>query len=347
MMTNRLGPRAASSLLSVLGSASRVAAVLFVLLLAVGTAHAQQAAADGPAEADVPLLSDPLSESELVAALTEAPPPVRLEARERLRDDAESARELLRAAVTADPPPPDRWRLLHLFTEFGTAEDIPLLLEIHHQSESPREREVALGAARALYTPGGTPPDLSFAVQEFFFLRTEPPRSYEVEGAGGYRLSARSFSHLHVSDVPVTAIRALMPLRDKAFADRDALADAVRDALPGDGRRRLREVVMATAERIAPKRLVSGELRVRVTNPLQRPLLMVLSFDVWYGDAPEPPGARYAYLQPGESRRVTVPVRLVAPVPEGDAAPRVRVDLRVREMAHPPMPLSQKLYVSL
>jgi hypothetical protein len=135
----------------------------------------------------------------------------------------------------------------------------------------------------------------------------------------------------------------MMALRGRAFDSRGALADAMQKQIQGrqwaDIGDRLLEPVYPVPARLAQ----AGLLQMRLTNPESRPLVIVATFQIWYGRFEQTPAPRLVLVPPGETVLREVAVRLIAPEEPG----RPRVFLRVREPNVPETIEAQKLEVAL
>ncbi|MCZ6533208.1 MAG: hypothetical protein O7A08_09620 [SAR324 cluster bacterium] len=265
-----------------------------------------------------------------------------LEALDNLRREPERTRRLLLLAIELQLESPRRWRIFHHMIEFGLAEDIPLLLEQLETVESPLERKALLGAARSLYPAANRSEDLSLAVEEFAFVQTKPPAALNGHRAGKTQLSSYVFRYYHRESVSVQVIRRLLPLRGRTFASEAALAEAMSHRLGKNDwpalRAKLLEPVQPLPEQVAQE----GLLRVRLRNPLSRPLMLRVTFNVWFAKFEKPPEEKLVFLDPGESKRLDFSVRAV----KATIHPAMRVGMRMWEVNGPFIPIFQKLYVS-
>lgn len=259
----------------------------------------------------------------------------------RLRQNPEAARQGLLQALQGDDGPPERWRLIYRMVEFGHAEDVPLLLERRDKAANEWERRVAEGAVRALYDPVGAVVGLEGVVQDFSFIQTRRP---EREGSGEkWRLSSWSLADYHRDDVPLVLIQRLQDLRNKSYRDKDDLAGAMEKRVGPRAWKEHRERLMASVETILPSVTLRGLARVRLSNPLDRPLLLTVSLGVWYGRFDTPPPTTWVYLEPRANRTVDLPV-----APQGSAERgQLRMDLRLGEVDGPLIPGFHKLYLPL
>ncbi len=100
-------------------------------------------------------------------------------------------------------------------------------------------------------------------------------------------------------------------------------------------------MLLAAVERIPERVALEGTLRVRLRNPLQRPLLVRIRYEAWFGRFDPPPRAALLYVEPGEAARHDLPVRIV----RRRERESVRVDLRMWEVQGAFVPTFQKLYI--
>jgi hypothetical protein len=260
-----------------------------------------------------------------------------------LRHDPAAARTALLQALSRDPPLPGRWRLIFRLEEFGKAEDVPLLLQLRQQAQNPWERRIAEGAARALYDPAGAAPGIETVVQDFSFIQTRRPTPVDDPNQGKWMLTHWSLGDYNRDDVPLAVIKALRPLRGKPFGTRQQLADALARYVGPRDWKALHDRLLASAENIPARVQLQGLARVRLQNPLQRPLLLRVSLDAWFGRFREPPGEAWVYLDAGASQVVDLPVE-----PQGATdRPQMRLDLRLDEVNDGPIPDVHKLYLPL
>ncbi|HKI96949.1 MAG TPA: hypothetical protein VKB51_00610 [bacterium] len=260
-----------------------------------------------------------------------------------LRKDPAAARQALLQALQRPEPLPGRWRLIYRLEEFGTEEDVPLLLKLREEAQNPRERRVAEGAARALYDPIGDAAAIGTAVLDFSFIQTGRPTPLDDPDQGKWMLTRWSMGEYEREEIPLAVIKQLRPLRGKAFDSRRALSDALQKRLAAKDWKALRDRLLASVDTIPKRVQLKGLARVRMQNPLQRPLLLRLSLDVWFGSFRTPPEPAWVYLDPGTSQTVDIPVDL-----QGDAErTQMRLDLRLDEIDNGYIPDFHKLYLPL
>jgi hypothetical protein len=260
-----------------------------------------------------------------------------------LRGDPAAARAALLAALQRDPPLPGRWRLIYRLEEFGKEEDVPLLLQLRENAQNPWERRIAEGAARALYEPVLDATGLESVVQDFSFIQTHRPTPLDEPSQGKWMLTRWSLGDYHRDDVPLAVIKELRGLRGKPFDTRQALADALQKRLTARDWKALRDRLLASAETVPARTQLEGLARVRLLNPLQRPLLLRLSLDAWFGGFREPPGEAWVYLEAGAAQTVDIPV-----APQGlTERQQMRLDLRMKQVDGPFIPDFHKLYLAL
>ena len=262
-----------------------------------------------------------------------------LDAVARHREEPDRLREILRVAVTEQPPPPHRWRLFHLFIEFGRTEDIPFLLEQLPTAQTPFERKVILGAVRGLYPPGANVAELSLSVTEFAFVRTTPPAPLDGDAAGKLQLSASVFERYHREELPAAVIAKLTSLKGRLFETRKTLANTLRKRLTRRQWRRHREALLAPVSPLPLQVGQEGVLRFALRNPSQRPLLVLVEFDAWYGRFDPLLQPQYLYVEPLGEAGLDLPVRAVSV----RGRPPLRVDVRMREVNGAFVPLFQLL----
>ncbi|MBI4083394.1 MAG: hypothetical protein HY423_12365 [Candidatus Lambdaproteobacteria bacterium] len=264
-----------------------------------------------------------------------------LETVAELRAMPEIARQVLLYGLEErkGSPAPTRWRLFHHFQEFGAADDIPRLLESLPALKPGFERDVLLGTFWALRPASAIPLDLGLGVEEFSFLQTQPPAPWDPEHDLQLALTRRSFENFHTGSVPVSAIARMMPLRGQRFASTRELTDRLAALLGATLWSQQREKILAEVETI-PKRLVQeGTLRLRLTNPGEVPLSLLVEFNAWYGRFEARPEPMLLYLPPRESYSAEFPVRLIGE----RQRPPVRIDLRIREPREAAAPVVRKL----
>ena len=264
-----------------------------------------------------------------------------------MRRYPELARDSLLLALSLSKSHSRRWRLIHHMGEFGAVGDIPALLTLLDGDPSERERTMVMGASRALYpvfaSEADRTQDLASAVIEFIFIQTGTPQPYDTRREGTVTLDDHVFRAYYRTKLPVAVISRLKSLRGKRFSSRDALAEAMEGRLRGRTWRKWEATLLQQVEPTPRRSMIEGILRAEVQNRAQRPLLVAVGFDVWFGRFERPPGQRLLYVPPGEIARLDQPVRIVGSV-EG---PPVRVDLGMREVHHMPATLYRKLYIPI
>ena len=265
-----------------------------------------------------------------------------LDAVARHREEPDRLREILRVAVTEQPPPPHRWRLFHLFIEFGRTEDIPFLLEQLPTAQTPFERKVILGAARGLYQPGANVAELSLSVTEFAFVRTQPPAPLDGNAAGKWQLSASVFERYHQEELPAAVIAKINSLKGKRFETREKLAKTLRKRLTRRQWRRHGKALLAPVSPLPQQIGQEGVLRFALRNPSQQPLLVQVEFDAWYGRLEPFSEPQYLFVESFGEAGLDLPVRAVTV----RGGPPLRVDVRMREINGAFVPLFQQLRIA-
>lgn len=285
--------------------------------------------------------SNPIPEH--ILQIMDEDPLVRLVAMKVLRRDPVRSREELLDAIQRDPPPPRRWRSIMTLVEFGKMEDIALLLKLHGKSADPWERRMIEGVSAGLYTPGSTKRDLSSIVQDFSFVQTRAPREIPRADKGKWVLSRWSFQVYHRSSLPLRVIKKVLPLRGVAFAERAELEKALKNKFRHKDWKAYGPLLRAPVEQIASQAVVTGLVRVRIFNPLDRPLLVRVGLDAWFGGFLNAPEKALVYVEPGGESTVDVPVQPLG-IPWG---PPIRLDLRLLEVNRGHIPSFNKLYLPL
>ena len=254
----------------------------------------------------------------------------------------EQTRELMVMAIEQDLASPNRWRIYHHMIEFGLPEDIPLLLERAETAALPLEKLALEGSARALYPAAYQGEDLSLVVEDFSFSQTSPPQLLKGRHTGKLLMSRDVFENYHREGLPIKVIKRLLPLRGRAYRSEERLGNAMRRSLNKKlwkaHRAKLLERLEPVPERIAQE----GLLRFQLGNPLARPLMFKVAFNAWFArfDPPVPP--KLVYLEPGTTKQIDLPVRVV----KSQANSLVRVGMRMWEINGPFVPIFQKLYIT-
>jgi hypothetical protein len=306
-------------------------ALLGGLLLGAGAAGAQAPAApSGPPPA-------------AIQALLGTDPAAQWAALAQLRHDPAAARAALLSALQRSAPLPGRWRLINRLIEFGAEDDIPLLLQIRASAQNDWERRIAEGAAQALYNPAGNVAGLDAVVQDFSFIQTQRPAPVDDPTSGKWLLSHWTLGDYQRDDLPLNVIKELRSLRGKPFDTRKDLAEALAKRVGPKDWKTLRDRLLASVENPPARLQLEGLARVRLHNPLQRPLLLRISLDAWFGRFRDPPGQAWVFLPPGSTATVDLPV-----APQGglDRA-QIRMDLRAQEVGGAILPGFHKLYLPL
>jgi hypothetical protein len=252
------------------------------------------------------------------------------------------ARDVLLQALANQPKSPRRWRLAYHLLEWGAPEDLRLVEQSLDEAEGKERREL-IAAFEGLYPRPLAPVDLARVVTEFVFVPQDAPRRFAPEAAGRWVVTDLALQTYHQDGLPVRLIERMVALRGRGFDSRGALAEAMQKQLQGrqwsDFGNRLLGPLYPIPARLAQ----SGQLQVRLTNPENRPLALVVTFQAWYGRFEEVPEPLYVWVPAGQAVAREVPVRLIAPEEPG----RPRVFLRVREANVPGTIEAQKLEVSL
>ncbi len=252
------------------------------------------------------------------------------------------ARDLLLQALAAQPNNPRRWRLAFHLIEWGGSEDVGALETLLDDAEG-MERRTALGALIALYPRPASPLDVARAITEFVFVPQHPAEPFAPEAAGKYIVTDLAIQAYHQDNLPLRVIERGMGLKGRAFDSRNALAEAMQKQLQGRQWADYGERLLTPVAPVPARLSQSGMLQVRLNNPAQRPVLLVLSFQCWYGRFEQVPLPRYVLVPPGEKALEEVPVRLIAPAEPG----RARVFVRIQELNAPGQIEAQKLEVPL
>lgn len=252
------------------------------------------------------------------------------------------ARDLLLQAIAAEPDNPRRWRLSFHLIEWGGSQDVGVLESLLDDAEG-MERRAALGALIALYPRPATPLDLARVIAEFVFVPQNPAVPFAPEAAGKYIVNDLAIQAYYQENLPLRVIERGMGLKGHAYDSRGALAEAMQKQLQGRQWAEFGERLMAPVSAVPARLSQSGTLQVRLSNPAQRPALLVLSFQCWYGRFEQVPLPRYVLVPPGETVLEEVSVRLIAPAEPG----RPRVFVRIQELNAPGQLEAQKLEVGL
>jgi hypothetical protein len=253
------------------------------------------------------------------------------------------ARELLLQGLEVQPPPERRWRLIHHLAEFGSAEDVAVLVPLLENQPEGLERRVTLGTLRSLYPAPDVPPDLSAVVRDFAYLQTAPPTPYATEFDNKVVMTEVVLQTYWLDRVPPQVMVQLIPMKGRRFDSAKSAAEGVQSRVPPRLWQDSSAALIAPLTAVPPRLVQEGSLRYRVENPLKRPLLLSLDASAWFGRLEEAVPRRYLYLKPGESVQVDTPIRVIGPKDPG----RVRIDLRIREVNGGPAQALAKLYVTM
>ena len=309
-------------------------ALIWAMLLLAGPTMAPAAKEQAEPAAALP---------QAIAGLVAPDPDGRLDAVTALRADPVAARAALLDALQREDPVPERWRLVFRLSEFGQSEDIPLLLALRGASADAWERRVIEGVLQALYDPARQGDDLAPVVRDFSFIQTHPPTEIPDPDSGGWMLSAWSFRIYHRNGVPPRVIHKIGSLRGVSHSSKERLEEAIAKRLKGKERQLHQESLLAAAEEVPALVGLQGLARVRLFNPLERPLLLTVSLDAWFGTFQEPPDVAWVYLEPGASGTVDLPA-----APRGSLhRPHIRLDLRLSEVNGALISSFHKLYLPI
>ena len=338
----KLASRVASAAIAAIGTAAAgessrrppATALIWAMLLLVGPTMALAAKEQAEPAAALP---------QVIANLVAPDPDGRLDAATALRADPIAARAALLDALQREDPVPERWRLVFRLSEFGQSEDIPLLLALRGASADAWERRVIEGVLQALYDPARQGDDLVPVVEDFSFIQTRPPTEIPDPDSGAWILSAWSFRVYHRNGVPLRVIRKIGSLRGVSHSSKERLEEAIAKRLNGKERQLHQESLLAAAEEVPALVGLQGLARVRLFNPLERPLLLTVSLDAWFGTFQEPPEVAWVYLEPGASGTVDLPAALRGSL----RRPHIRLDLRLSEVNGALISNFHKLYLPI
>ena len=265
-----------------------------------------------------------------------------LEALNVLRAKPERSRRVMMLAVQQDLKSPNRWRIFHHISEFGRAEDIPLLLQRIDTASTPLEKLTLEGSARALYPAAYQGEDLSFVVEVFSFAQTKPPETLDGRHTNKLVMSRDVYANYHREGLPIDVIKRLLPLKGRAYGGSESLQRAISRLLRKKQWEAHRELLLAPIEPVPEWMAQEGLLRFSMRNPLDRPLLLKVAFNAWGSRFDPEVAPRYVYLAPEATKQVDIPVRVV----KSRETAAARVGMRLWEVNGPFVPIFQKLYIT-
>jgi hypothetical protein len=138
-------------------------------------------------------------------------------------------------------------------------------------------------------------------------------------------------------------IKKVLPLRGVAFGERAELEKSLKKRFRRKDWKAYGPLLRAPMERIESQAVVTGLVRVRISNPLERPVLVRVGLDAWFGGFLTAPEKALVYVEPGGESTVDVPVQPLG-IPWG---PPIRLDLRLMEVNRGHIPSFNKLYLPL
>ncbi|HUJ75618.1 MAG TPA: hypothetical protein VL359_12195, partial [bacterium] len=173
------------------------------------------------------------------------------------------------------------------------------------------------------------------------FVPQEPAQPFAPDQAGKVLLGADAYDTFEVLNWPQSLIERLRPLKDHPYADQSALETAIQARITPREWQYYQNPLRAASQQVPARLSLGGTLRLTLNNSTPRPLLVQVRLDTWRGRFQDAPQPLYTLLQPGDSSRSELPVRLIAPVDPG----QVRVDARIREVNNFQALATRKLYV--
>jgi len=260
-------------------------------------------------------------------AITGDNPKERLEAMRQMRADREMARKALVYALAQRGGRGHSWLGVAL-REFGTMGDVSPLLGEYFKAEDEESRARFLGAVRKLYVP---PAKINgnYLVAAVSVRKTGAAEAYQPNVANTFLLSDASFVVLHQEDIPYGTLRKILFLRGVTHDSRNDLnARLVKSLSPGEWAA-YRDILQLQIENPPARKSQSVMVTATLKNPLDRPLLLLVAYEAWWGRFDGDPRNRVVYLGAKESRPVERELRLVANRPGHP----VRVDVRAMEFS--------------
>ena len=258
-----------------------------------------------------------------------------------LRDNPRG-HDILIQALQSQPNNPRRWRLPYHLLEWGGPSDLSVVEDLLEEATG-RDRVELSAAMGALYPRPLAPVDLARVVSEFAFIPQDAPQPFAPGTAGRWVLNDLALQSYHLDGLPIRLIERVATLRGRSYDSRGALADALQKTVQGrqwaDFGERLLSPIYPVPARVSE----SGILQIRLANPEQRPIVLILNFQCWYGRFENVPPAQYVIVQGGQTVLKQIPVKLIAPVEPG----RARIFMRIQEENVPGVLDAQKLEVAM
>ncbi|MDH5751274.1 MAG: hypothetical protein OEZ59_02505, partial [Deltaproteobacteria bacterium] len=223
--------------------------------------------------------------------------PTRLEALRELRTDPDKTRlailEILSAPLdtagakkarkTTALPPEKTARLVYHFTEFALPEDMGLLAQLLEKTEHDIVRKALENTLKALYQPTGAVEQLSFLTQDLTFVQEGQPRLIENKLSGRWFYTPWSYRVLHREGLSTEMIERLSPFANRSFESREEALEEIKKALKPGEWTKYEALLSEAIDKVEDRAEISGRVRVRLTNPLQTPVMVRLWLHVWYG----------------------------------------------------------------
>lgn len=271
--------------------------------------------------------------SEEVMDLMSDDPYLQLQGIDVLRQTPNTARNSLIFALRQKNRPPGWWRAVHRLTKYGKSYDIPFLLALRWRTRDPWERHVIEGTIESLYeVPEDTQP-LVGVVRGLSFSNSRNPSIIKDPRKGTWMLTDWSFEALHRSGFPSGLMRKLEDFKGVPHKDEDELKKALSKKLGQRIWQIYQEQLSAVADRVPTRVILKGKVQIALRNPLNRPLLLTASLDLFFGNFRRDITPALVYLRPKQSTSLTFPVTV-----EGTSERNhIHLHARIAEINGPPV----------
>ena len=231
-----------------------------------------------------------------------------MSAMDTLRKNPKTARRNLISALRKKKLPAGWWRGVHRLNEFGMVYDIPFLLALRRKTKNPWERYIIEGTIDALYGLLEPPLKVGRMVRSFSYYNTRKPVVIQDAKKGTWMLTQWSFEMLHRNGFPAGLMRKLEDFKGVPHKSSLELERALAKKLGRSVWLRNRDMLTLASERIPVRVALRGKAQVILRNPLQRPLLVTASLEIWFGKFRRVSSPILVYLGSKQSRTLTFPV---------------------------------------
>lgn len=279
---------------------------------------------------------------ELVKELKDTDTEDWLQALGALRKNPPMARKAFLKVLKGKPEDEMRWRYFHHFSEFGRAEDIPILLGFINGKETGEERRVIQGSARGLYRISGAKEDLLHLVGDFSYSPVRGGRSHTKGSGGDLLIDDAVIEAMHGEGLGLDLINKVNRLKGRSYDNKEDLQKILKKILSRKEFEKYANQLVDLVHPAPPLQKETGIIRVSLRNPIRKPILVELVFHIWWGRFAPPLEPLMVYLKKNGQGRFNIPVTLL----RQPNVPTVKIHLRMKETNGDEILVEQKLYLS-